>query len=144
MNASKIRHQYLFTCEAIFIPRAFTLHQPSVYFVEMADATENGTGLANSPAAAEDEEVNNSIKQEPEPSSSETQGRGDSMNLDGSADQLPASLQADNAVPADEVEARIPQKKDATLKEFLGKMDDYAPIVGLGNMPLSQVIGTAA
>lgn len=104
----------------------------------MADASvTNGADLANSPAAAEDEEVNDSIKQEPDPSSSETQGRGDdSMNLDGSADQLPASLQADNAVPADEVEARIPQKKDATLKEFLGKMDDYAPIVCPPRRPL--------
>jgi transcription initiation factor TFIID subunit 10 len=26
-------------------------------------------------------------------------------------------------------EARIPTKKDATLREFLSKMDDYAPIV---------------
>lgn len=26
-------------------------------------------------------------------------------------------------------ESRIPAKKDATLREFLGKMDDYAPIV---------------
>lgn len=28
-------------------------------------------------------------------------------------------------------EPRIPAKKDATLKEFLGKMDEYAPIVYL-------------
>lgn len=28
-----------------------------------------------------------------------------------------------------EPEARIPAKKDATLREFLDKMDDYAPIV---------------
>lgn len=27
------------------------------------------------------------------------------------------------------LEARIPTKKDASLREFLGKMDDYAPIV---------------
>jgi len=29
----------------------------------------------------------------------------------------------------EELEARIPAKKDATLREFLSKMDDYAPIV---------------
>ena len=29
------------------------------------------------------------------------------------------------------LESRIPAKKDATLREFLGKMDDYAPIVRL-------------
>ena len=97
----------------------------------MADASAtNGAELGNSPPADVDEEVNNSIKPDPEPSSSDTQGRGDAaMSLDGSSDQLPASLQIENATAADEVEARIPQKKDATLKEFLGKMDDYAPIV---------------
>jgi len=35
------------------------------------------------------------------------------------------------------VEPRIPAKKDATLREFLGKMDDYAPIVH-SFIPLSQ------
>ena len=34
------------------------------------------------------------------------------------------------------LEARIPAKKDASLREFLGKMDDYAPIVRLSS-PLS-------
>lgn len=29
------------------------------------------------------------------------------------------------------LETRIPAKKDASLREFLGKMDDYAPIVSL-------------
>lgn len=98
----------------------------------MTDQTAADTGLANSPPHDIDEEVNDSINPNPDASSSETQGRpDDTMNLDGSADsnQLPASLQADAPTAADEVEARIPQKKDATLKEFLGKMDDYAPIV---------------
>lgn len=47
--------------------------------------------------------------------------KGDeAMNIDGAND-------GEAAVPA--LEARIPAKKDATLREFLGKMDDYAPIV---------------
>jgi transcription initiation factor TFIID subunit 10 len=49
----------------------------------------------------------------------------DSMNLDGAADLRPAEEDEVNRP----VEARIPAKKDATLREFLGKMDDYAPIV---------------
>ena len=90
------------------------------------------TSLAQSPPPDVDDEVNDSINPNPDPPSSETQGRStDTMNLDGSGDSntLPASLQVDAATGADEVEARIPQKKDATLKELLGKMDDYAPIV---------------
>ena len=94
----------------------------------MADA--NGTGLTHSPPEENDDEVNNSINPNPDVSSSETQGRtDDTVNLDSSGDPLPASLQAENVPIADAIEARIPQKKDATLKEFLGKMEDYAPIV---------------
>jgi len=48
----------------------------------------------------------------------------DSMNLDGAND--PVSSAAD--VPQS-TEPRIPAKKDASLREFLGKMDDYAPII---------------
>jgi len=48
------------------------------------------------------------------------------MNLDGAIDATSGT----NEVPHP-VEARIPAKKDATLREFLGKMDDYAPIVRL-------------
>lgn len=49
-----------------------------------------------------------------------------SMNLD-SAMSPPQS----NALEKDlhTAESRISAKKDATLREFLGKMDDYAPIV---------------
>lgn len=48
----------------------------------------------------------------------------DSMNLDGANDVRPEEDEANKPV-----EAKIPAKKDATLREFLGKMDDYAPIV---------------
>ncbi len=37
---------------------------------------------------------------------------------------------ADPSAPAPSAhEARLPTRKDASLKEFLNKMDDYAPIV---------------
>lgn len=52
----------------------------------------------------------------------------DSMNLDGAGD-APPTLNGDAGVPQPVQEARIPAKKDATLREFLGKMDEFAPIV---------------
>jgi transcription initiation factor TFIID subunit 10 len=51
----------------------------------------------------------------------------DTMNIDGAADTEPAVNGI--AEPTQTFEARIPAKKDATLREFLGKMDEYAPIV---------------
>jgi transcription initiation factor TFIID subunit 10 len=51
----------------------------------------------------------------------------DAMNIDGAADVEPAVNGI--ADTAQTFEARIPAKKDATLREFLGKMDEYAPIV---------------
>lgn len=38
-------------------------------------------------------------------------------------------VKAESGLGPEIVEPRIPAKKDATLREFLGKMDDYAPIV---------------
>lgn len=49
----------------------------------------------------------------------------DSMNLDSTAE----TRLIDDEEVNKPIEARIPAKKDATLREFLGKMDDYAPIV---------------
>ena len=69
-----------------------------------------------------DHAVDDEIKQDA------TQLEADAMNLDGANDAEPAAVNgmADSAAA---FEARIPAKKDATLREFLGKMDDYAPIV---------------
>jgi transcription initiation factor TFIID subunit 10 len=69
-----------------------------------------------------DQTVDDEIKQDA------TQLEADAMNLDGANDAEPAAVNgmADSAAA---FEARIPVKKDATLREFLGKMDDYAPIV---------------
>jgi len=38
-------------------------------------------------------------------------------------------IKAEDGIQPEIVEPRIPAKKDATLREFLGKMDDFAPIV---------------
>ena len=48
----------------------------------------------------------------------------DAMNLDHTANQDPDAEISGYA-------ARIPAKKDANLREFLGKMDEFAPIVSL-------------
>ena len=48
----------------------------------------------------------------------------DTMNIDGANDEK-NDLDAEMSGYA----ARIPAKKDASLREFLGKMDEYAPIV---------------
>ncbi|KAI9761230.1 MAG: TTAGGG repeat binding factor [Chaenotheca gracillima] len=51
-------------------------------------------------------------------------------NTDGAADSSDPTLQAqDDPNAAPEIDPRIPTKKDLTLRELLGKMDDYAPII---------------
>ncbi|KAK3721335.1 hypothetical protein LTR37_003211 [Vermiconidia calcicola] len=62
----------------------------------------------------------------------------DPMNMDGPSD-LPTPATANhNILPEPQptpthhpavIEPRIPQKKDASLREFMAKMDDYAPLI---------------
>jgi len=49
------------------------------------------------------------------------------VNFDGSGDAGPTGPDIDPAAAA--ADPRLPTKKDASLREFLGKMDDYAPII---------------
>jgi hypothetical protein len=68
----------------------------------------------------------------------------DSVELNGDQSQLPNGVTQDETQDTQDItmsdqpptsndagapESRIPTKKDATLREFLSKMDDYAPIV---------------
>ena len=55
--------------------------------------------------------------------------QADAMNLDGANDDAPTINGVAEASAA--FEQRIPAKKDAILREFLGKMDEYAPIVSI-------------
>jgi transcription initiation factor TFIID subunit 10 len=49
---------------------------------------------------------------------------------DASADLVPVANKDEEVDPlAPAPEPKLPTRKDASLKEFLGKMDDYAPIV---------------
>jgi len=52
----------------------------------------------------------------------------DRMNMDGNSDMPPHPTQVAHELPP-VIEPRIPQKKDASLREFLGKMDDYVPLI---------------
>jgi transcription initiation factor TFIID subunit 10 len=54
-----------------------------------------------------------------------------SLGLDGTNEEPPAMSTGEPTLEQQAQEARIPAKKDANLREFLGKMDDYAPIVRL-------------
>ncbi|KJY01311.1 transcription initiation factor IID like protein [Zymoseptoria brevis] len=56
----------------------------------------------------------------------------DTMAMDTAQDApAPTSAPETNGLPAipTVLEPRIPQKKDTSLREFLGKMDDYAPLI---------------
>jgi transcription initiation factor TFIID subunit 10 len=97
----------------------------------MAD---NNPGAANPPVKDEvkDEELDAGIDAELVPEADSTANNADAMNLDGASDARPATtavngVDAEPAAPA--LESRIPAKKDASLREFIGKMDEYAPIV---------------
>jgi hypothetical protein len=72
-------------------------------------------------------EVTNDLDQSVENEINQDATQTDAMNLDGANDDAPTA----NGLPevAATFEQRIPAKKDATLREFLGKMDEYAPIV---------------
>lgn len=55
---------------------------------------------------------------------------------DPNTDLIPPSNTQDEEIEpeAPEPEPKLPSRKDISLKEFLGKMDDYAPIVS--NVPV--------
>ena len=74
--------------------------------------------------ATEEQELDPSVEDE----INQDATQADAMKLDTANEAEPAAV---NGVTDATVafEARIPAKKDATLREFLGKMDEYAPIV---------------
>jgi transcription initiation factor TFIID subunit 10 len=110
-------------------PSAPTSEQPT-------QSTTEDVSLENLPDREIDAEIN--------PAASGGAAADDNMNLDGANDAATgASSDAQgkpsataptipegglNNLPA-VLEPRIPQKKDTSLREFLGKMDDYAPLI---------------
>ena len=84
----------------------------------------------------------------PEPDVPDTQPEGDSQaqadfeasvevdfNMDDNPSASAMNVDGANDAPTETklptLETRIPAKKDASLREFLSKMDDYAPIVSI-------------
>jgi transcription initiation factor TFIID subunit 10 len=109
--------------------------QPSTSTSEQpTQSTAEDSSLENLPDRDIDVELN--------PAASGSATADDSMNLDGANDAAtgvdaqtkstaPAPTASEgglNNLPA-VLEPRIPQKKDTSLREFLGKMDDYAPLI---------------
>ena len=82
-------------------------------------------------AAAEPRDGDVDADMEAEPSI-EDPAAGDAMAVDDKQPEGAAAAGATGSGTAEQAavaEARIPQKKDETLRELLGKMDDYTPIV---------------
>lgn len=79
---------------------------------------------ATDPSMEIGEEIDASIEADLNPDATQV----DPMNIDGTNDMDPSSSNGMGGV-APALEARIPAKKDASLREFLSKMDDYAPII---------------
>ena len=60
------------------------------------------------------------------------------MNIDPTAAEKPA---ADTEMEEEPIlEPREPTKKDISLRDFLAKMDDYAPIVRQNRSPLALLL----
>ena len=93
--------------------------QPCGPLLEMADNPQ--------PPANADAEMNINDEAALEADTAADTTQPDAMNLDGANDTEPP--QRNGTTEAVPLEPRIPAKKDATLREFLSKMDDYAPIV---------------
>ena len=90
----------------------------------MADSTTQATQDTVSQETRE-EDIDASIEDD---ISKEPLQDTDSMQIDsnGAGDTQQATQENTTTASA---EPRIPAKKDASLREFLNKMDDYAPIV---------------
>lgn len=86
--------------------------------------------------STEDSTLDNQQERDLDAEIQHPQSSTDTMNANESSSSAAAPAAASqgaeanglNNIPA-VVEPRIPQKKDTSLREFLGKMDDYAPLI---------------
>jgi transcription initiation factor TFIID subunit 10 len=86
-----------------------------------AEAPQATTADPTAPPTADDIEAAVDVDTEMQTESSNTMDNAKSAaNMDGASDDPPA-------VP--QIETRMPAKKDVALRDFLSKMDEYAPIV---------------
>ncbi|KAF2152394.1 transcription initiation factor IID, TAF10 subunit [Myriangium duriaei CBS 260.36] len=92
----------------------------------MADAPSGqdaDTQASTNPNSQVDESLRDNFDSDLKPAT-DTQDNS-AMNLDGASS--PRANPLDKEIST--VESRLPNKKDANLREFLSKMDDYAPII---------------
>ncbi|KAI9866878.1 MAG: hypothetical protein M1813_000820 [Trichoglossum hirsutum] len=90
----------------------------------MAEQPPNVLPSETVPGAEPDDELDASIQADIDMTGT---GNSNTMSLDGAGDGGPPGPSVDPAAAA--ADPRLPTKKDANLREFLGKMDDYAPII---------------
>jgi transcription initiation factor TFIID subunit 10 len=96
----------------------------------MAEQTPNVLPSETVPGAEPDDELDASIQADIDMSGA---GNSNPMGFDGAGDGRPPVPSVEPATTT--AEPRLPTKKDANLREFLGKMDDYAPIVSFCSAP---------
>lgn len=89
-----------------------------------AEAPQATTADPTAPTTADDIEAAVDVDTEMQTESSNTMDNSSNAksaaNMDGASDDPPA-------VP--QIDTRMPAKKDVALRDFLSKMDEYAPIV---------------
>jgi transcription initiation factor TFIID subunit 10 len=89
-----------------------------------AEAPQAAPADQTAPSTADDIEAPVDVDTEMQTDSSHTMDNSSNAksaaNMDGASDEPPA-------VP--QIETRMPAKKDVALRDFLSKMDEYAPIV---------------
>ncbi|KAI9844975.1 MAG: hypothetical protein M1837_005119 [Sclerophora amabilis] len=78
------------------------------------------------PKTEKDEELDASLEDDIDMTG--TGEKANTLNLDGAGDSDPVLPDLD-VVAAVDPDPRVPTKKDLTLRELLGKMDDYAPVI---------------
>ncbi|CAD0089302.1 unnamed protein product [Aureobasidium mustum] len=84
-----------------------------------AEAPQATTTDQTAPPTADDIDVEVDM-QDDNMDNTNNQKSAANMNMDGASDEPPT-------VP--QIETRMPAKKDVALRDFLGKMDEYAPII---------------
>lgn len=84
-------------------------------------------------SAAYDDDADPDINMTLDPSSSTIKQESPIGGFDGANEPQPTQNGED---PEGGIEAKLPMQKDISLQEFLGKMDEYAPIVRITS-PLS-------
>ncbi|CAO1601279.1 hypothetical protein XANCAGTX0491_004946 [Xanthoria calcicola] len=80
-------------------------------------------------SAAYDDDADPDINMTLDPASSTIKQESPIGAFDGTNDQQPTQNGDGPEDPEGGIEAKLPMQKDVSLQEFLGKMDDYAPII---------------